>query len=110
GLTDLEITELMTNRNVEILNAYFKFIGTKLDFKDRYMHFTVVNDKKMSMREIDVGKYFMGTDKDFIKEGIRQEIMKAPKDLSVFKVRTTEEARSEMDKRVEEVYKKRYKK
>ncbi len=110
GLSEMEATELMSNRNIEILNAYFKFLGVRLAFRDKDMHFTVVNNKKVSMKEIDVGKYFVGTDADFIREGIRQEILKAPKDLSTFKVRTTEEARSDLDKRVDSVFKKRYKK
>lgn len=110
GLSTMEVTDLMTNRNVEILNAYFKFLGVKLSFKDRNMHFTVVDNKTVRMKEIDVGKYFVGTDLDFIKEGLRQEIVNSPKDPSVFKVRNTEEARKELDLKVEELFKKRYKK
>lgn len=108
GLTKMEVDETMTNRNVEILNAYFKFTGFKLQFRDNKMNFKVLNNRKLTMKEIDEGKFLVGNERDFLKEELRQEIIRAPKDLSKFKVRSVKEAKADLELKVNELMSKRY--
>lgn len=108
GIPELELTEMMTNRNVEILNAYMKFLGVRIKFLDDQVHVPLHTDD-IQMKQFETGKYFLGTDKEFARSEIQEEIKQRDRNnLQEFFIMERDEYDDYMKKEVDKVFKKRY--
>lgn len=71
-----DLTEdMLSNRNVEILNAWNKILGMRMQFyyPEKSMYF--IGNKERKLHELKDGTFIMGTDAESIKANIKIDIL-----------------------------------
>lgn len=81
-LDDIEYLPEFTNRNMEILQAYLKAIGLKIEFSDEKMHIDIYTDEIKDFELDDV--LFIGTKEEFEDMKLEYEIRKKYAEKEVF--------------------------
>ena len=102
----IQDTDNLTNRNVEILNAYMKILGIKLTHKDPDRTLLIVDEQdRGEYYELKDGTMIQGSYADKVKGDIRIDVIrKLQKNTRDIRILTSDEYNAIIDAEVERIY------
>ena len=96
---------IISNRNVEIYNAYNKILGVKMVFEDPDKSMMIIDTKNKKLHQLDDGTFIMGSDEDAVKANIRIRVIdKLNKTTKDFEIMSLEEYNDLVEQEVERIY------
>lgn len=96
---------IVSNRNVEILNAYNKILGVKMVFEDPNKTMMLVDTKNNKLHQLDDGTFIMGSDEDAVKANIRIKVInKLNKKTKDIEFMSLDEYNEFVENEVERIY------
>lgn len=97
-LKDFKYSDEFTNRNVEILQAYLKAMGLRLEFSDERMYIDIYTD---DIKDFELGEsLFIGTREEFEEREREYKIRQDYKENKVF-IGTADEFEEQIQKEIE---------
>lgn len=97
--------DIISNRNVEILNAYNKILGVKMVFEDPDKTMMIVDTKNHRLHQLEDGTFIMGSDEDAVKGNIRIKVIDAlNKKTKGLEIMSMEEYNEIVERQVNKIY------